>query len=129
MEILVKRIQRGEVGRKSPSGNVGIAGAVHGNAAAEFLVVAAKVRGVHQGREPHLRRINLRHESIVEATSKGGLERIRCGEVRGGSCPGYVSIAGAVYGNVAAELPAAPAEEGRVDECRACGIDLRHEGI
>ncbi len=127
------RVRRGEVGRKGASRDIGVAAAVHGDAAdgqteaaeAVFEIAAAEVGRVEEGGAG---RIHLRHEGIDHAAERG-LDRVHRGEVGRRGESRDIGVAAAVHGDAEAPVFGAAAEVGRVEEGGAGRIHLRHEGI
>src|SRR5437667_310855 len=64
----------GEVGRSGLARNISVAQAVHGDAKRVVIATSAKVGGINQ---PGARRIQLRHEGVVEAAAVTRLKRPR----------------------------------------------------
>ena len=92
------------------------------------VAAAAQEAGVDQGRAGG---VHLGHEGVV-APAVGGLEHpggLREGGGGGVGVAGHVGVAGPVHRDAVADVVAAAAQEAGVDQGRAGGVHLGHEGV
>src|SRR5262249_40873727 len=102
-----------EVGGSSVARHIGVAGGVHSNAEAIFLVRTAQVGRVDQCRA---RRIELRHEAIAAATVGPLIRAGRGREVGGTSAARHVGVAGGDHGNAEDMVLVRTAQVGGIDQ-------------
>src|SRR5439155_15340274 len=115
---------RGEVAYGAAR-HVGVAEGVYRNGEALVRPKPTQIGGVEEGGAGG---IEFRHEGVDQA-AEGRLEGARCRrEVAGSRDARHVGVAGRVQGDAEALFRAGAAEKGGVDEGRAGGIQLRHEG-
>src|SRR5262249_24991971 len=126
----LQRVGGWEVGRAGLGGEVGVAGAAHREAIGESEAAAAQVGGVDQGAA---RGVQLGHEGVandgVAAPPEGRLQGVGRGEVGGTGVAGEVGVAGAIHRDAVADVVAAAAQVGGVDQGGARRVQLGHEGV
>ena len=114
---------------------VGVAGGVYRDPPAPFIVKAAEVSGIDQGRAGG---IEFRHEAVGSTelrlergtTAEDRLEGVRGRrEVSRVSRARHVGVAGSVHGDPAARITTTAAKVGRVNEGRAGGVELGYEDV
>src|SRR5258706_14009360 len=114
---------------------MGIGGGVHRDSPAAFIVRAAKVSGIDQGRAGG---IELCHEGVGSTELR--LERGTAAEDRLEGARGrrevsrasrarHVGVAGSVHGDPAARITTTAAQVGRVNDGRTGGGELGHQDI
>ena len=121
----------GKVGREGAPDHVGVAGRVHGDAAAAVVAVAAQIGGVNQRRACGIELCHERIRSGAQGSVKGRAGRggTPCRKVGGPGAARHIDVAGPIHGDAVAIVDAVAAQIGGVDQCRASGVELCHERI
>src|SRR6202040_3890570 len=121
----------GKGGGESPTGDVGVARAIHGDAQAPILATAPQEGGVDHGVAC---RIELGHEGVATAALGSLVDRLDggggdAGKGAGEAITGDVGVARAVDRDGEADVASGAAQERRVHDRGARRVDLGHEGV